>query len=352
MENGIHNTNIRVISPLTTPLKIKEALHLTESARTTVSKARKRIARILTGEDLRQIVVVGPCSIHNTEETLRYAKKLAVLAEELKDQLVVVMRFCGDKPRTEKAWTGCWNDPHMNGSCDIAYGWRKGRGLAIEILELGLPLGFEFLDAENFQRLDDLPSYVWLGARDVGSQRQRQIASGISCPVGFKNHNSAGIKIALNAMSVAIESNVFVASNDHGLASRFVTAGNRLCHLIHRGTDGGTNYDAESISKSVNELMRRGLLPRIIVDVSHGNSKKDHKNQEGVIADVVGQVISGSPHISGFLYESYLKDGNQPIPKDLSELLPDISVTDACDGWETTERVLREVHAKLSERKK
>ena len=348
----MHNTNIRVISPLPTPVAIKEAFPLTEPAKTTVSKARKRITRILLGEDPRLLTIVGPCSFHNTEEMLRYAKKLTPLAEAISDQIVTVMRFCGDKPRTGKAWTGYLNDPHMNGSCDIAYGWREARKLAICILELGLPLAFEFLDAENFQRIDDTPGYVWLGARDVGGQRQRQIASGISTPVGFKNHNSAGVKIALDGMGVAIKSNVFVSSNDRGVSSRFGTTGNRLCHLIHRGIDGGTNYDAESIYKSAHELMRRGFISRIVVDASHGNSKKDHKNQEGVIKDLINQVVSGNPHIAGFMYESYLQDGNQPIPKDLSELLPGISVTDACDGWETTERVLREAHARLSERKK
>ena len=162
----------------------------------------------------------------------------------------------------------------------------------------------------------------------------------------------AGLKIALDAMSVVTKSNVFVSSNDHGLASRFVTKGNGLCHLIHRGTDGKTNYDSVSITMSVSDLRHHGFVPRIVVDASHGNSRKDHKNQVSVITDVIGQVASGSQHVAGFLYESYLENGNQSIPQDLSDLLPDVSVTDACDGWETTERVLREAHAKLSQRKK
>lgn len=348
----LHNANIRNISPLPTPKGMKSSYPLGEVAQATVSKAREEIARIILGEDSRLLAIVGPCSIHNTEEVLRYAQRLAPLATELEDQLLVVLRFCGDKPRTGKAWTGFWNDPHMNGSCNIDHGWTESRKLAVEILTLGLPLGCEFLDAENFQRLDDTPSYVWLGARDVGSQRQRQIASGLSTPVGFKNHNIGGVKVALDAMSVSVGSNVFVSSNDNGLSSRFVTSGNRLSHLIHRGTDAGPNYDAESIAASVHELIHRGLLPRIVVDASHGNSRKDHMSQASVIADVVDQVISGSKSIAGFMYESYLKDGNQPIPQDLSELKPDVSVTDGCDGWDRTEEVLREAHRRLKESRK
>lgn len=346
--NNLHNANIRVISQLPTPMEIKSLHPLTEVAKATVSTAREEIEKILLNEDPRLLVVVGPCSIHDMEQVLRYAKKLAPLAVELRDQLLIVMRFCGDKPRTGRAWTGFWNDPDMNGSCNIAKGWTEGRRTAIEILDRGLPLGCEFLDAENFQRIDDIPSYVWLGARDVGSQRQRQIASGISAPVGFKNHNVAGIKVALDAMSVAIGSNVFVASNDHGRASRFVTTGNHLCHLIHRGTDAGPNYDAVSITNSVHELTHRGLLSRIVVDVSHGNSRKDHRNQAEVIANVVDQVVSGSQSIAGLMYESYLEEGNQSIPQDLSDLSPNVSVTDACDEWEKTEEVLREAHLTLS----
>ncbi len=348
--NGLHNINIREVTPLPTPDEIKLAQPLNDLARTTVANAREEIAKILLGEDHRLLVVVGPCSIHNAEETLQYASKLATLAKDLRDQLLVVMRFCGDKPRTGKDWTGFWNDPRMDNSCYVIAGWKEGRELAIKILDLGLPLAFEFLDGENFQRMEDLPSYVWLGARDVGSQCQRKIASGISAPVGFKNHNVAGVKIALDAMSVAVVSNVFVASDDNGRASRFVTDGNPLCHLIHRGTDTKTNYDLISIADSVCNLWNRNLIPRIIVDASHGNSQKDHRNQTKVISYIVDQVASGNPDIAGFMYESYLRNRNQSIPKDLSKLKPGVSVTDECDGWERTERVLREAHTRLSQR--
>src|SRR3989344_3216051 len=296
----LHNANIRNISPLPTPKGMKSSYPLGEVAQATVSKAREEIARIILGEDSRLLAIVGPCSIHNTEEVLRYAQRLAPLATELEDQLLVVLRFCGDKPRTGKAWTGFWTDPHMNGSCNINHGWTESRKLAVEILTLGLPLGCDFLDAENFQRLDDTPSYVWLGARDVGSQRQRQIASGLSTPVGFKNHNNGGVKVALDAMSVSVGSNVFVASDDDGRSSRFQTTGNRLCHLIHRGTDAGPNYDAGSIADSIDSLERSGFIPKVVVDVSHGNSGKDHTKQADIISDVISQVISGTDHIAGF----------------------------------------------------
>ncbi len=350
MKNRLHNINIRTISPLPTPTEMKLAYPLTDAAYTIVAAARKEIAKIILGNDPRLLIVVGPCSIHHSGETLEYARRLAVLAEELKDQLLLVMRFCGDKPRTGKAWTGFWNDPYMNGSCDIAYGWSESRKLAIKILDLGLPLGCEFLDAENFQRLDDIPSYVWLGARDVGSQRQRQVASGISTPVGFKNHNVGGVNIALEAMGVALRANVFVASDDDGRSSRFETKGNALCHLIHRGTEKGPNYDEASIAYSVEKLKSRDFIPRLVIDSSHANSNKDHRKQAIVIHDVIGQVISGIDVIAGLMYESYLENGNQPFPKNRSELLPGISVTDGCDGWERTEKVLREAHYRLSRR--
>ena len=352
MKNGLHNLNVWSIAPLPTPEEIKKTYPLDEAARTTVLTTRQEIARILLGEDKRILAVVGPCSIHNPKEVLRYAAKLAPLALEVKDQLLVVMRFCGDKPRTGKDWPGFWNDPRIDGSCDIASGWVEGRKLAIDILKMGLPVGCEVLDAENFQRFDDIPSYVWLGARDVGSQRMRKITSAITTPVGFKNHNTGGVKIALDAMEVAVGSNVFVASNDRGVSSRFFTKGNRFCHLIHRGTEAGPNYDADNISKSVQDLVHRGFNTKIVVDASHGNSRKYHRNQAGVIADVVGQVLSGRGAIAGIMYESYLEEGRQAIPQDLSDLRPDISITAGCDDWVTTESVLREAHGRLATRSK
>ncbi len=351
MKNGLHNVNIWNISPLPTPEEIKRAYPLDDAAQKTVLTARQEIARILLGEDHRILAVTGPCSVSNTGEVLRYAEQLAPLALELKDRIVIVMRFCCDKPRTGKDWPGFWNDPRLDGSCDIASGWKEGRKLAVDILKLGLPIACEILDAENFQRVDDTPSYGWLGARDVGSQRIRKIASAISTPVGFKNHATGGVKVALDAMEVALGSNVFVASNDRGISSRFYTKGNRFCHLIHRGTDAGPNYDAASIASSVQELTHRGFNTKVVVDASHGNSRKDHRNQAGVIADVVGQILDGNTNIAGFMYESYLRAGKQPIPLDLSDLKPDISVTDGCDDLPTTEKVFREVYRRLGERK-
>jgi len=345
-----NDARIRAVERLPTPHSLKEKYPLTDGALRTVATTRRAIGRILHGADSRLLVVVGPCSIHDPKRVFWYAKGLAKLAVRLKDQLLIVLRFCGDKPRTGKAWTGYWSDPHMDGSCDFAAGWMESRKLAAEILDLGLPLGCEFLDAAHYQNIDDAISHAWLGARDVGSQSMRKLASGLSVPVGFKNNNVAGVRLALDAMSVARESNTFVSSNDMGQLCSFTSMGNRLAHLIHRGTDAGPNYDPESISDSVHQLQDRGFLARIVIDASHGNSRKDHRKQAGVIEDVVGQVMAGSHYIAGIMYESYLKEGSQSIPEDLKTLIPGVSVTDGCDSWETTERVLREVHSRLSGR--
>lgn len=346
-----NNARIRAVERLPTPHFLKEEYPLTESARRTVITTRRAIDRILHGTDRRLLAVVGPCSIHDLKRVLFYAKSLANLATKVKDQILIIMRFCGDKPRTGKAWTGYWSDPGMDGSFDFATGWTKSRQLAAEILDLGLPLGCEFLDAAHFQNVDDVISYAWLGARDVGSQVMRKMASGLSVPVGFKNHNIGGVKVALDAISVARESNTFVSSDDVGQLCSFTSMGNRMAHLIHRGTDAGPNFDRASIADSVQQLQDRGFLPRIVVDASHGNSRKDYRMQADVIADVVGQVVSGSRDIAGFMYESFMKEGSQPIPKDLSTLVPGVSVTDGCEGWERTEKVLREMRHRLSRRK-
>lgn len=343
-----HNWHISSISPLPTPDTLKSEFPLSESAWDAIYEARIGITKILAGEDNRSLAIVGPCSVHDTTEAFEYAKRLASLAQELKNTMLISMRVCCDKPRTKKSWTGFFDDPRMDGSCDIAYGWREGRKLMVKIAELGLPIAVEFLDEDNFQGIDDLVSYVWVGARSVQSQRLRKVASGISTAVGFKNHNLGNEDAALDAIEFARHSNVFVASNNLGIRSRFSTTGNQWGHLIHRGSEKCTNFDSENIAKSVHGLKKRGLISRVVVDASHANSCKDHKKQAGVIDDIIGQIASGSPNIAGFMYESYLEEGNQPIPLDLSDLKPNISVTDGCDGWETTERVLRGVNSALA----
>lgn len=349
--NKTHNWHIASIAPLPTPDELKREHPLSEGGWKTVYDTRIGTTKILGGEDSRLIAIVGPCSVHNTAEALLYANKLAPLARELSDRLLVVMRVCCDKPRTRKSWTGFFDDPRMDGSCDVASGWREGRKLMVEIINLGLPVGMEFLDEDNFQGVDDLVSYVWIGARSVQSQRLRKVTSGISTAVGFKNHNLGKTDSAIDAIEFARQSNVFVASNDKGVRSRFSTNGNPWGHLIHRGSDTGTNFDHASIEKSSHELRRRGLISRIIVDASHGNSGKDHRRQYAVIEDLLHQIVSGSQLIAGFMCEGYLEAGSQPIPVDLSELKPNISVTDGCSDWPTTEAVLREAHSRLGERK-
>ena len=346
----LNNTRIRERSLLPTSNEVREQYPIHGAERDLVVKSRRALERILLGKDHRLLAVVGPCSMHNMNEVFRYAKQLARLSATFRSQLVVVMRFCGDKPRTGKAWPGFWSDPYMDGSYDFVRGWTESRRIALRILELGLPLACEFLDTAHYQYIDDLVSYTWVGARDVGSQPMRKRASGLSTPVGLKNHNSGGVDLALNAIEVVRAKNFFADPDEYGKPTRFKTAGNPFAHLILRGTKDGPNYDSDNVAEAVRRLTAHGFLERVVVDVSHDNSRKDHKRQADVIRDVVGQVAVGGP-IAGFMYESFLQDGRQDIPADLSELRPGVSVTDACDGWERTEEVLRWAHRRLSQRR-
>jgi len=339
---------MRAITQLPTPAEIKESIPLSKSGIQTVLQGRRTVENILTGEDKRFLLVVGPCSIHNTREAFEYAQKLAGITKKVQNRIFVVMRLCGDKPRTGKAWTGFLQDPRMDGSCDIASGWREFRALAIKILDLELSVGCEILDAENYQRIDDLPSYGWIGARNVGGQRERQIASGLSIPTGFKNHPVGGIRTALDAMSVSIHSNIFAAPNDDGVSSRFVTDGNQHSHLILRGMDTGPNYDEKSIETAIKNLGlgEKKLLQRIVVDASHGNSRKNHLTQRSILCNVLEQRLANNQNIVGVMYESYLLDGSQTLD-DPQNLKPGISVTDSCDGWERTEETILKMYEML-----
>lgn len=348
---GTHNWNIGSIAPLPSPAELKRELPLAEETWEIVYNGRLTIPKILLGEDPRLLVIVGPCSIHNVKETEVYADRLASLREELLDQLFIVMRVCCDKPRSRFGWTGFFNDPNMDGSGDIAKGWRLGRKLLLDILAKGLPIAAEFLDPDNCQNVDDLLAYNWIGARNVQVQMHRQIASGLSTAVGFKNPNLGGagqtLNTAIDAIDFARHSNVFVASNDNGQRSRFSTQGNIWGHLILRGTDAGPNCDPATIEAAARELFERGLISRIVVDISHGNSQKKYRRQREVIELLFEEMRKGSRHIAGIMYESYLDEGNQPIPIDLSELKPNISVTDGCDSFHDTEVVLRKLHSDL-----
>lgn len=347
-----HNIRVESIAPLPSPADLKKEFPLTSSAWETVREGRETMIRVLAGQDTRLVVVVGPCSVHNPREVLEYATLLAAFSKLLKDRIYIMIRLCCDKPRTRKAWPGFFTDPRLDGSCDMASGWREARQLMLAVAEMGLPIAVEFLDADNFQNVDDLVSNAWIGARTVQSQKHRQQASALSTPVGFKNPTQGTVKDAIDAIEFARHGHVFVASNDGGIRSRFATAGNPWGYLVHRGFEEKTNYDDTSISRSVELLRSFGLVSRIAVDVSHGNSGKDHARQEQVIMELVQQITAGSPSIAAIFYESYLEAGKQSIPRDLSDLKPRVSVTDGCDSWETTKRVLTKVHRQLGKIRK
>ncbi|PIQ91475.1 MAG: 3-deoxy-7-phosphoheptulonate synthase [Parcubacteria group bacterium CG11_big_fil_rev_8_21_14_0_20_39_22] len=352
MQEETHNTNINSISPLPSPESLKKGIPLSEISWKTVDQGRKVIPQILSGKDRRLLAIVGPCSIHNIDESKRYAKKLSLLSDELKDVLYIVMRVNCDKPRSRAktngraSWQGLFNDPKMNGSYDMELGFRLARELILYVNEMGLPVATEMLEKINYQMIDDLLSYVWIGARNTNSQEQKKVASGASTVVGFKNPTDGLIDVAAHAIEFAKHCHVFAAPTDNGVTSRFSTKGNAYGHLILRGSDNGPNCDKGNIRSAVKKLSELGLISRVIVDCSHGNSHKNHEKQREVIGSLLPQIKEGGD-IAGIMYESFLEDGKQNIPVDLSKLRPGVSVTDGCDGWKRTEKTLREFAEEL-----
>lgn len=348
MKNNItHNTNIASISPLPSASDLKHEFPLTDKAWDTVNLGRTVIPKILRAEDKRLLVIVGPCSAHNIDDISAYARKLQLLAEELKDKLFFVMRLVCGKPRSRAtsqgrtAWQGLMNDPKLDESHDIELGFKLARRMMLDVTSLGIPIATEMLDPVEYQVTDDLLSLVWLGARDSNSQDKKKVASGVSTAVGFKHSTSGGVDTAVYAIEFATHHHVFPAPDDNGRMCKFRTKGNEHGFLIHRGFDDKTNYDGESINESSRKLRELGLIHRIVVDASHGNSRKRHVNQREVIMNVVNQIRKGNLNIAGVMYESFEEDGNQPIPTDLRTLRPGCSITDECDGWERTETTLR-----------
>lgn len=342
-----HNINIARETDVPSPAQLKTDIPITPESWKTVFAARKVIPEILHGRDDKVLVVVGPCSVHSTVDTLEYATKLAALRQRLADRMEVVMRVCPDKPRTRFSWLGFFNDPDMDGSCDIAKGWRLGRKLMLDITALGLPIAMEYLDKDNYQNVDDLVSLAWIGARSVQTQMYRQEASALSTAVGFKNPNHGHLQTAIDAIHFAQQRNAFTATNDAGVRKRFVTKGNKNGFLILRGTDEGPNYTVGDIDDAAARLHACGLIDRVVIDASHGNSSKNHLNQAEVIRCIGGEISRRNRFIAGLMYESFLHDGNQPFEVRYGKrprVRPGISVTDGCDGWERTKRVLGELY--------
>lgn len=335
---------IRLISPHA----LKQELPMTERANRTVVAGREAVQNILDKKDSRLLVITGPCSIHDVNAAKEYAKKLAILAEELKDKFCIMMRVYFEKPRTTIGWKGFINDPHLDDSYDMEYGLRAARQLLIEITGMGLPAATEFLDPITPQYIADLVSWAAVGARTIESQTHREMASGLSMPVGFKNGTDGRLQVAIDAMSSAMHAHNFLGIDQDGKTSIIQTTGNPYGHVVLRGGSSRPNYEPESIKEAAEKLEKAGLPPVLMVDCSHANSGKKHERQEIVWQSIIEQHASGCPNIIGMMVESNLAEGNQPIPKDLSQLRYGVSVTDECISWETTERILREGYKSLA----
>jgi 3-deoxy-7-phosphoheptulonate synthase len=339
--------NITEMIQLTPPRAFKAELPMTEEANRTVVAGREMVKRILRKEDQRLLAIVGPCSIHDPQAAREYAGRLNALRIELQDRICLVMRVYFEKPRTTVGWKGLISDPHLDGSEDMGTGLRLARQLLLDINELGLPAGTEMLDPITPQYNADLISWASIGARTTESQTHREMASGLSMPVGFKNSTAGDLQVAINAMESARHPHSFLGIDQEGRTCLVRTKGNPLGHLVLRGGSAKPNYDAQSLAEAAAQLGKAGLDPVLLVDCSHANSSKKHERQEEVWQDLVGQRVGGNRALIGMMVESNLEEGNQKVPKDLKELKYGVSITDACVGWETTERMLRQAYARL-----
>ena len=325
-----------MVSPNTLIKQFPQSAKASES----VFSARQVIKEILYGEDKRLMVLVGPCSIHDTKAALEYANKLLKLKEDLDEDLFIVMRVYFEKPRTTVGWKGLINDPNLDESFDIDKGLATARKLLSDLGEIGMPVGVEYLDVLTPQYLSDLISWGAIGARTTESQSHRELASALSCPVGFKNGTSGSLDIAIDAILSANSPHHLLSVNKDGGISHFNSLGNETAHIILRGGKDGTNYSKEQVERTCERLKGKGLVSKVMVDFSHANSEKQFKNQLKVGADVASQIENGSKSIFGVMIESHLNEGNQEVGP-LSSLKYGVSITDSCIGWNDTEELLR-----------
>jgi len=341
------NLNIERFFPLTPPDTVKAELPMTAKAADTVVSARADLTAILTRRDSRLIMIVGPCSIHSRAETMEYARRLKRLQAEVCQRILLIMRAYFEKPRTILGWKGLIYDPELNDSYDIEAGLRLARKILLEINELGLPVGTEILEPIIPQYLTDLVSWAAIGARTTESQTHRQLASGLSMPIGFKNATDGFMKGAVDAIKTATSSHAFIGITGEGRAGIFKTRGNALGHLVLRGGSTSPNYTSEYIAFARELMKKSGLVPNLLVDCSHGNSRKDPRRQGEVLRDVLRQHLAGETSIQGVMLESYLETGRQEVPADPGALRPGLSITDACLGWDETEKLIRETAEQL-----
>lgn len=335
------NLHVRDTRPLIKPRSLRQLMPMTESAARTVVEAREAIRGILQRRDHRLLVVVGPCSIHDVQAAREYATRLAALRQEVAGQFLVVMRVYFEKPRTTIGWKGLINDPHLDGSYDIEAGLKLARQLLLDLAGMGLPAATEVLDPIIPHYLADLISWAAIGARTTESQTHREVASGLSMPIGFKNATDGSLQIAMDALAAAMRPHHFLGIDEDGMTSVIRTTGNPDGHVVLRGGRDRPNYDPESIRAATAALQKSGLEPTVMVDCSHANSGKQHTAQEKVWDSVIEQRAAGNSSLIGLMVESNLNEGNQPFPNSLAELRYGVSITDACVNWDTTERLLR-----------
>lgn len=345
----VYNRNIVSDIVLPTPRDIERRLPLTAELQERLVGFRSELERILDGEDHRVFVVVGPCSIHDPKAALEYAGRLKQLAADVSDTLLLVMRVYFEKPRTVSGWKGFINDPTLDDSFHIEEGLARARELLIQLAELGLSTATEALDPITPQYIGDLIAWTAIGARTTESQTHREMASGLSTPVAFKNGTDGNVEVAINAIRSAASSHRFLGINQDGQCAVFHTRGNRYGHVVLRGGGKTPNYDAAGVASCAERLRKAGLPRNVVVDCSHGNSSKDPARQPLVFRDCVNQLVEGDTSIVGLMLESHLFAGRQDIPADLAELKYGVSVTDGCIDWETTEQLIRESHARLKD---
>jgi 3-deoxy-7-phosphoheptulonate synthase len=345
--HAVENINIESPEILITPAQLKSEIPLSETARAVISQGRTDIENILERKDHRVIVVVGPCSIHDLKAAQEYAVRLKALAEKVSDTLLIVMRVYFEKPRTTTGWKGLINDPFMNDSFKITDGLHIGRQLLHDILEVGLPTATEALDPISPQYMQDLIAWSAIGARTTESQTHREMASGLSSSVGFKNGTDGSLTVAINALKSVASPHRFLGINSEGNVSIITTKGNPYAHVVLRGGNGKPNYDSVSVSICEQELEAAGVAQNIMVDCSHANSNKDHNLQPLVLDNVSNQILEGNKSIIGVMIESHINGGNQKLSSNPDEMEYGVSVTDACIDWETTEDSLVAMADKL-----
>jgi len=342
-------TDIHITSKtlLPTPLTLCSEIEKTDAADKFVAESREAINKIIFGNDRRLLVVIGPCSIHDLKAGREYAEKLAALARELSDRMLIVMRVYFEKPRTTVGWKGLIMDPNLDGTSNIPEGLRIARRFLLDIIELGLPTATELLDPITPQYIADLVCWSAIGARTTESQTHRQMASGLSMPLGFKNGTDGGLTVAINAIKAASQPQTFLGIDNEGRANALTTKGNPDCHVVLRGGSHGPNYGADDVAQARDQLIEAGLTPAIMTDCSHANSAKDPGRQPEVFDEVVRQSLI-DPSVIGAMVESNLNFGSQPFPQPVEDLAYGVSITDGCIDWETTEAMLRKAHTDLA----